>query len=693
MRGVRSSLAAVLVLSGAASLALMTPESAAASATGPALTLLDQSAYVMPPLPGGPARFHIEVGIGAGVPSDAQLVVTVYKHLQTRSSFERTLADPPQGVLQTLDAVAPSSLPVGPTGGRRLNLAVVPQRSSTAGVQSPTIDLNCASLSASCSGVYPVVVALERPQAGILGHFTTYLTYTQGNADPLLFAWVVPFAAPLHFSAKTGPLTQAILPPSPATLSNLAQLAGLLREIPQVSVTVEAAPETLQLLERTAAGRQVVDTLSKLSLTPTTHQFLRQPYVPIDLNALAAAGLTQEIVDQLAAGSAATPPTIHTEPPVNQGGATWVAAGSVGTALERGLRLARATRVVVPDADLGGGSDRATWSQPFELPLAKGKSVLAGASDGELAAHFSAGASDPVLAANQLLADLSVIHLVEEPFPADPRGVIAVPPPGWVPNPTFVATILKGLNGNPVVQATTLDGFFSRVPKGGNQSPTTRHLQTPGPGPSLGAAQTAAVVHTRGRVEAFAGAVVGRSTVKSQLDDLLLTTESDELNATGQRDALGAFEHQLTGQLSLVQVASRTITITARSASIPITITSSAPYSLRGTLSLSSGKLEFPRGNTRTVSIDHPTNSTRVEVRALTSGDLPLELTLTSPDGRLVLARGRLTVRSTATSVVGIALTALAVLVLAVWWARTWRKRRRDQRGRPPRGLGAHASP
>lgn len=695
LRGVRSSLAAALVLSGAVSLAAFaTPSVAsAASPTAPSLTLLDQSAYVMPALAGGPARFHIEVGIGSGVPSDAELTVTVYKPLQSRGSFEETLSNPPANVLQTLGASALSSLPASSGGGRRLNMAVVPQPSSAAGVQAPTIDLHCVSLSSRCSGVYPVQVALERPGAAVLAHFTTYLTYAQGTEDPLLFAWVLPFAAPVRFRATTGPLTQAILAPPEGTLSDLAQLANLMRENAQVPVTVEAAPETLQVLSGSAAGREADSTLESLSTDESVHQFLPQAYVPIDLNGFSAAGVTGEIEAQMAAGAGATPLTLTTEPALGKGGSTWVATGAVGTALGNGLRLAGATRVVLPDADLSTGNDssRATWSQPFELPLAKGQTVLAAASDGELSAHFSADPSDPVLAANQLLADLAVIHLVEEPFPADPRGVIAVPPRGWVPDPAFVDALLKGLNGNPVVQATTLDGFFAHVPKGGNNFSTIRRLNTSGPGPSLNSALAVAIVHARSRASAFADSVPRQSSVRAQIDELLLAAESDDLSPAARQDPLGVFERQLSGQLALVQVANRTITITARRASIPITITSSAPYNLHGTLSLSSGKLEFPRGHTRTVSIDHETNSTRVDVLARTSGDLPLELTLTSPNGVLVIARGRLTVRSTATSVVGIALTGLAVLVLAAWWARTWRRSRREQRGRPARGPAAHA--
>jgi hypothetical protein len=675
------------------------PAAGAADSPAPpapqALSLLDQSAYVMPALAGGPAGFHIEVAIGSQVPKDAQLAVTVYRSLQSRSGFEETLTNTPDNVLQSLGATSVSSLPASAGGGRRLNMAVVPQPSSAAGVQSPTIDLRCESLSSRCSGVYPVVVALERPGAGVLAHFTTYLTYAQSNEDPLLFAWVLPYAAPVRLNASAGPLSHAILPPTQTTLSDLAQVAQLLHAYAQVPVTVEAAPETLQLLSASATGRQATSTLEQLSTDESVHQFLPEPYVPIALNALSASGITGEIEAQMATGAGATPLALDTEPALGKGGSTWVTTGAAGTALGNGIRLAGASRVVVSDTNLttGTDADHATWSQPFELPLSKGETVLAAASDSELSAHFSADPSDPALAANQLLADLAVIHLVEEPFPADPRGVVAVPPQGWSPDPAFVSALLKGLNGNPVVEGTTLDGFFARVPKGGNESSMTRHLSTSGPGPSLSPARAAAIAEARNRVAAFAGAVPRQATVRAQIDELLLASESDDLSGGTRSDPLGDFERQLSGQLSLIQVASRTITITARSASIPITITSSAPYSVHGTLSLTSDKLAFPHGHTRVVSIDRQTNSTRIDVLARTSGDLPLELTLRTPNGVLVIARGRLTVRSTATSVVGVALTALAVLVLAAWWARTWRRARRERRGRPARGLATHASP
>jgi multidrug efflux pump subunit AcrB len=77
-------------------------------------------------------------------------------------------------------------------------------------------------------------------------------------------------------------------------------------------------------------------------------------------------------------------------------------------------------------------------------------------------------------------------------------------------------------------------------------------------------------------------------------------------------------------------------------------------------------------------------------MRARASGDFRISVTLTSPDGPLVLASGQLTVRSMSTSAVSIALSILAALVLLAWWGRTlWRRRRRRH---PAHALGARAA-
>jgi hypothetical protein len=95
-------------------------------------------------------------------------------------------------------------------------------------------------------------------------------------------------------------------------------------------------------------------------------------------------------------------------------------------------------------------------------------------------------------------------------------------------------------------------------------------------------------------------------------------------------------------------------------------------------VSLDSDKFSFPDGSSRTLTLNRPTTPVRIQARSRTSGDrLPVDVTLTTPDGRLVIARAALTVHSTSISLVGVGLTVLAALMLLIWWARTWRRGRR----------------
>ena len=73
-----------------------------------------------------------------------------------------------------------------------------------------------------------------------------------------------------------------------------------------------------------------------------------------------------------------------------------------------------------------------------------------------------------------------------------------------------------------------------------------------------------------------------------------------------------------------------------------------------------------------------PDHLVAVAAQARTSGDhLPIDVTLHTPDGHVMIAQTVLTVHSTEISFVGVALTVLAGAVLLAWWVRTWRRARR----------------
>jgi hypothetical protein len=683
---VRASLAAAVAIGGFVLFVAPDPATGAVAAGSAPLTLIGQSESVTPPAPGSSATFLLDVGVGAA-PTGAELGLTIYQQLGTRSAFEQTLTSTPTDVLQTLAPVPTAGLKPD-LGGLDDDVTVVPDTSLPAG--SNAIDLDCHVGNGTCSGVYPVLVQLLGPSGNALAHLTTYLTYDEERSThPLVFSWVVPIASPVRI-LPAGSLSKALPPVSPTRASDIAKLAQALIANPGVQTSVAASPATVQALEGSDShgAREAAADITRLAATGPGHRFIAEPYVPINLGALSAAGVTTEIKGQTQAANAVMDPLLHALPASDQrSGSTWVADGAVDAATVDALRSVGASSLVLPDTDLPQATEEshATWSQPFTLSTGRGAAVTAGVSDAQLSSYFTATPQDPALAATQLLADLSVIYY-ELPGAADTRGVIAIPPSGWEPDPRFVATLLDGLTDNPVVTTATLSEFFSTVPAGGNDAATMRRLPGDAGAQQIGPTEAAAIVTARKRIAGFDYAVQGQPAVESQLDELLLASESSELRPAAQEAGIGALERHLAALLANVQVVGNTVTVTARTASIPITIVSSADFSLRATLTLTSSKLQFPEGASRTVSIDHPTNSTRIEVRARTSGDLPLSYTLSSPDGLLVITRGRLTVRSTATSIVGIVLTLVAAVVLVGWWARTWHRGRRQRRARRARG-------
>jgi hypothetical protein len=300
-----------------------------------------------------------------------------------------------------------------------------------------------------------------------------------------------------------------------------------------------------------------------------------------------------------------------------------------------------------------------------------------------------------VLGAEQMLADLAFIQSEQPGALADTRGVIAVAPRSSVTGASFASfldTLLAGLQGNPDVRAVTLDQFFAQVPVGGNGAPASRQAASTTGGSTISAAEATLISRARQRNDAFHSALPSGTPVLQSLDDLLLAAESDDIRSENRAQAVGTYEHALDAQLSQIELATeRTITLTSRTGRIPITFLSSAPYPLVADVTLSSDKFEFPQGASFPhFTIAHSTNPLLVQVQARTSGDLPLTVTLTAPQTDpgappLVIAHGELTVRSTATSLVGILLTLLAIAVLVAWWVRTWRRGRRHAvRSGPP---------
>jgi hypothetical protein len=528
-----------------------------------------------------------------------------------------------------------------------------------------SIDMGCTPFSGTCGDVYPVAIALYRQgSTAPVARLTTFLTYQEAGAPGSI--------------GRGGPLNVGLVLPD-STAASTKTLAAVLAENADVPTTLAVNPAGVQK-SGVAEPKATTRALAQLG-SLDGEQVLDQPYEPVDLAAMSEAKIPGEIKAQMTRGDE----ILHTAG-LRPTGGPWVDTTSSfsqgdSTDLAAGLQQVGTSQLVLNEGDLtGAGLSNYTFAQPFTLDLGHGSTITAMAADSSLSARFTADPNDPVLGAEQLLAGLFYVHF-ENASLTQARGVVIMPPTNWQASKPFLETLLGGLTGNAALTPVTLDQLF-QVPVGGNREPALRHLQA---GPATHGITHGAAVKiglARQQLSSYTDAISGRVPPEMvALSDTLLGTERQGLSAGRRAAVLASYQRAFTDEAGRISLAGQeTVTFTARQASIPITVLSSAPYPVNVVVTLASDKFTFPNGNTRHLTLDRPTTSVRVTAQARTSGDrLPIDVTLHTSNGQLLLSHTVLTVHSTAISFVGVALTVLAGAVLLVWWARTWRKARRKR--------------
>jgi len=671
------------------------------------LSLLAVPGLVTPSQP-----FQAQLAIRSGLDrSSLDLQVGLYPRLPYRSEFDETLNGTPVG--QALEKSSPFPLASLPGDARGVDLTVPVEAggSTTPGSGPFTANLDCPNCGA---GVYPLLIQLtDAATSAVVAHLLTYLVYTYpSDPQPLRFALVVPIST--QSQASQTPSPRGALPPTrSAALSKLGSLVVALSGA-RIPLTLVPSPATVSSLVTNPSVRseQVLAKISELvSTSATDRQTLCGPFADVDVGQLASAGLTSEVSRQVHEGASVLKFDLHASC-----GSSGIFVS--GNALDQSALNALANLgyqdVVVPQNSVTGPAPSATWSRLLDLGDTRAGSLLAKTVDPGLSSHLQLAAhTDPVLAADRVLAELELIYY-EYPATENPRGVVAVAPASWNASPTYVTDLLEGLEANPVVRPVDLTTFFSEVPVGGTtgtvSQPSSRRPAVDGATAKLPAR---AIRLARARLQEFAGAVT-QSTAGAYeaevLDQLLLVAESRTLGTKSQQAALSDASEALSSQLHSLSVNAGEIRLTSNAALVPITVVKDLPYPVTGVISVTSDKLTFPQGSQAPGGICHSpqvhssagrssfssrcvfahnTNVVYVDMRTRATGDFRISVALTSPSGSLVLASGQLTVRSMSTSAVSIALSIVAALVLLAWWGRTlWRRRHRR---RPAHAFRARA--
>ena len=683
---------------GAAGAHTVVPSAQAVAATAPPLLLESQTATVT----AGQA-FDLRFRPGSLAVPTAQLgvSVTVYACLSSISGFDQSVAaSTPSGTVisSTHTALPLATLPRTPEGWFDLSMRVVsPLTPSSATSTGTGFTIALSSAGGQCggfpAGVYPVRVQLVNTTTQqTVGGLTTHLVYSNAPSDTqkLLFALVLPIRATFTPAADPtvrqllGHPSAALAPLSTAATASVVQTVAKLAAHDTVPVTLEPSRQTIDALTTgspTPTG--AVSELTTLATVPLIHQFIRAPYAPVNANGLVTAGLADELSRQVTRGGEILGATAD-----RAAGATaasgalgvWATNDGLDTSTLTQLAADGYTRVVVPATTVTSPPTNGSTAEPFVLTSSRGAPVGAIASGSDLASRFTGSPGNPVLAAHQLIAELAQIYY-EKPNDTTARAVVALPPTSWSDNPLFVDALLAGLAASPIIRPVTVDTVFSTV-----ATSTCRSTCRPTAVTGSPALPVASIRVQRQRVDTFSAAASASAptarTVSSQLGDLILAGESDTLRPAQQSAVLRNTGRALNAQLTQFAVAGdRSITLTSQQGTLPIDLTSSAPYPVSASLTVTSDKLLFPNGATQwtkpdTIQVRPGTNIVEVPFTARTSGQFTVDVTIRTPSGGLVLSRGEISVRSTATSVVGVVLSLGALVVLAVWWFRTSRKRR-----------------
>ena len=622
------------------------------------LTLASKTPWI-----GRGGELVLRVHADAAERAQTELAVAVHSRVTSRSQFIRTLEGSPPGSPLKLVSEPLTQLGPDPAGALSVRLPV----------QDPALPRDPARVLLSREGVYPVRVELRELGGGeVLAGFTTHLIYAPDNPNrrALGIAVVLPFHAP--------PTTGADGSRGVPDIAPLSEVAGALAAHRSVPLTVDPTPETVEALAEAPRG-EGEEVLGDLRSGLAGRQVVSSTYVVTEPRSLLAAELREELTAQRARARQVLGDVLG----VRADPRTWVLSDGLDTRLLDLARAGQVDRVVVDEAALQPTDRTVTLAQPFALESRRSAPTIAAlAADPGLSAHFVAGPDDPerldagpVLTAHQFLADLAVIHFDS---PGTERAAVAVAPRQWKPHPAFLEALLSGVAQSPVVDPVTLDQAFAVAPA---ETSTGRRLIRRAAEPDDPASLPGRAIRAaRDQLEAFGSLVEPTNPVESRLDRALLSSQAAGLSQSRRRALIDSVDAGIQAQFARISLpGNRSVTLTARTGEIPITIQSGLDFPVRATLRVESDKLTFPGGSRREVELANTNTTERFSVRARTSGAFPVRVILESPEGDLVLGRSLFTVRSTAASGVGVALSVGAVGFLAVWWGgHVIQARRRD---------------
>ena len=670
--------AALLVLSLALPSAAL--DSNASTTGGGRLHLVAQSDDVI-----GAGTFAMTVGATASLSGDPLGVqVSVYPKLLNRTEFNSTLHANDSITATCLTQTPLLPLPPGatPTAQSRSSIRLkVLEGAPNSGCTSSDSTLSLTCNPGQCAGVYPVRVALiDTTTKKTVQTFVTHLVELDAPAvtDRLNIAMVLSLGSTLDLS-PTGrsTLTAGQLVALATTLNTIASHKG-------VHLTIALYPQLLVALERTTpTPTTVIRQLQTLLKRRSAHQMIElldTPFASMNTSALAGAHQDATFAELLSLGAATW--TTFGLPARDT---SYLAPGELTSGGEAILASSCLNSIILQPSTSVSTTSGLTQTAPVGLPTTKhcANTATTHAATSALVADSSvatltSSSTGVVLAAHHFLAALAQIYF-EQPNLAG-RDVVVTPSESM--STRLLNEVLNELASSPLVSNQTVGALFSATPIGTNGNTTA--IVLPASAPGSNGLPSAAIVNAAHAQRILTSLVPSNSAVLTQTRQDVEFGESAGLSALARRHLIGAAESKITEiAKSLSFLGTSNFTLTSAAGKIPITIDQNGdngPINVR--ILLQSSGLILPNGGSKSTTLKaNATSLANIKVETRGSGISHLSVSVLTPVGGRVLLTRLFTVRSTAISVPAVILSLLAVAVLAAWWIRSFKRRRRDQRG------------
>lgn len=648
----RAVLAGVVALvtatMGPAGAAQDEPPGTAPTSSSVSIKLVDRSPWVT-------ADGTIELTVATEGPAESLLLrARVHEPLDSVEDLDRSLEEDVGSVVHR-SGVVPVGFVSPDSGGNR----VVRIPTSVAAAEAGTARLRDP-------GVYPVVVTLE-DGSGPVSEIRTPVIRLGTDDEPLLAPSLqllvdLAVAPTIEPDGRRG-LTDDELD----RLDGLASLMnGTSASAGALDLSVAVPPDTLDALTASSDPR-ATGVLDALAVDDADRTALGLATVPLSAAALVESDLDLFLVALLEEGRTTLEDRLPT--PIDR--RLWDATTGIDPASAAVLNGAGVTHVLLDGPAHDGGAvaaeRRLVDAGPYQSDETGELDVLL--ADRGASAALTARATDRADAAHLAAAEL----LLRDDGHETSVVIRAVE----APDDALLLPVLELLTapGSPIEVGPLSTTQRPRSPED-EEAAVIERVEVPDATSDL--TEVAPQVRQTSRaIDSFSGLVGTESARADAMRLRVATSVSSGLDHDARLRLLDDVAAEVTDAFDGVTLSGQTdLNLTSRSGALPLQIRNANDFPVDVVLQISSDRLRFPEGQRFEIAADEEITRVDIPVRAQATGSVPTFVQLTTPDGQIILDQRQLDVRSTAVSGVGLALSIGALIVLVIWWARSWRRSR-----------------